>query len=100
MEIIKKNTTKKIYKHEPIYSSQPDQNWNHEQFINRLSAVEEYLRDRNKFQIYGDKKIISCNLCSQKNISKGTFHIGSHTWDQGLSHYIRRHQYKPSEEFI
>lgn len=71
-----------------------------DQFVNRLETVEKYLRFRNKYIPYDNKDAKSCILCGQKNISKGMFKLTNVYWEDGLKHYIKKHNIKPSSDFI
>lgn len=69
-----------------------------EQFINILKLLEEYLHDKNKFFEYDKHK--SCILCGQPNITTGLFQLIDVSWEDGLIHYISKHNIHPTSTFI
>lgn len=72
-----------------------------EQFINRLSDIQKYLDQK-----YIDNKIkkISlckdCKLCDEKCVITKMYKLNGYGWEDGLIHYILKHNVMPSEEFI
>jgi len=43
---------------------------------------------------------INCTICKKKHIKKRVYTIKKIMWDDGLSHYIDKHNVKPSDYFI
>jgi len=70
-------------------------------FIKKLKATEDYLRRKNKFNKYTTVTYKKCLIDKKdKSISTGYYDINSFRWEDGLLHYIEKHNYKPSDEFI
>ena len=113
MNIINKNN--KIYKYESLWRSSINENKidsNHKPFpypeirnewdnmipfLHKLEAIQSYLVYAKKYE---KSKKKDCLICNQKNITKGMYQIGNVYWEDGLEHYIEKHNIKPSEEFI
>lgn len=70
-----------------------------EQFKNKLTNVQGYLKSANRFKTsnYNNK---DCLLCNQKDITTGTFNLNNIIWEDGLMHYIDVHNVRPSSKFI
>lgn len=79
----------------PKHSSKKWQN--QDIFIEKLYETHKYLLRKNKFKKYKNKK--KCLIC-KKRITKGLFEINKIRWEDGLLHYIKKHNVKPSHEFI
>ena len=71
-----------------------------ESFISQLSMLEEHQRHKKQYIEYEQSDHKNCLLCHQKNITKGIFEYKEIYWEDGLSHYIRRHNIKPDNKFI
>lgn len=71
---------------------------NAELFITKLQEIEKYLLKKEKFKKYDEPK--SCLLCNAKNITTGYFIVNNIIWEDGLIHYIKNHNIKPSNEFV
>lgn len=75
-----------------------EENWTDKlQFLRRLKYVSELLKKMKKYKV---KKSKNCLLCNEKNITNGDFKLNNIIWEDGLIHYIKVHNTKPSEEFI
>ena len=70
------------------------------QLIDRLYEVEDYLKNNNKYIELDEKKCMDCILCKEQCIITIRYNIGQFIWDDGLTHYIKVHNIKPSSEFI
>jgi len=70
-----------------------------DQFLARLEKIENYLRDRKKFNqgIYNNK---DCLICHKKDITTGSFNLNNIIWEDGLAHYVKIHEIKPEPQFI
>jgi hypothetical protein len=56
-----------------------------------------YLQKMSNYTKY--KKPIHCKLCNQKNITKGVYNFKNLAWDDGLNHYITKHNVKVHTKF-
>lgn len=45
-------------------------------------------------------KSIDCQICGKKNVANGIYNHKDMIWEDSLSHYIREHNIKPSNDFI
>lgn len=66
-------------------------------FLDRYLHVVEYLKENDRY-ITKDSK--DCLLCDDRNITKGDLNMNNVIWEDGLYHYIKKHNIKPTEEFI
>jgi len=69
-------------------------------FMQKLYETEGNLRKKNKFVKYDRDKYKNCLICKQKNIITGLFELNDIRWENGLYHYIKKHNIKPSDMFI
>lgn len=67
-------------------------------FINKLSWVENILKCTGKFE--SNKKKSQCKLCKKKSITTGKFVLNRIVWDDGLVHYIKKHNIYPGSFMI
>lgn len=67
-------------------------------FYAKLEKVNKYFKEKKKFIKYDNKK--DCLLCDQKSITSGLFSVNRIRWEDGLLHYIKAHNIKPSDEFV
>jgi hypothetical protein len=63
------------------------------QYLERLAKVEAKASAR---RFKGDS---TCRICGNRNGSS-TFYYKGWCWPSGFSHYIRKHNIKPSGEFL
>lgn len=83
------------------YPTERKTKWqNQEFFVEKLEEIENHLRRKNKFIKYEQERFKDCLICGQKNVSTGLFEINNIRWENGLLHYINRHNVKPSDRFI
>jgi hypothetical protein len=76
-----------------------DKPWPNQQlFVMKLTNVQEYLTEKNKFYKYKEPK--DCLLCNEKNITVGLFKLNKILWEDGLIHYINIHNIKLSNDFL
>jgi hypothetical protein len=74
-------------------------------FVDRLNDVQTWL-DMNpnmdttiiKERIYDE--CLDCILCNEKCITDKKYYANSFFWENGLIHYILKHNIKPSDDFI
>lgn len=69
-------------------------------FLVKLKETQTFLEKKNKFFLFDDRLKKDCLLCGKKNVTTGYYELGSTRWDNGLLHYIKEHNVKPSDEFI
>jgi hypothetical protein len=69
-------------------------------FLKHLEFSQEIFIDKNKFKKVDKKYHKNCLICGKKNIVTGHFMVNGMMWDDGMVHYIKKHNIKPSEEFI
>jgi len=82
----------------PIHS---DSEWNDkETFLLQLLEIQHSLYNNDKFEPYNKHDYKNCLLCDKKNISTGFYSINNIRWETGMKHYIKKHNIKPSNEFI
>ncbi len=116
MNIIKFN--KKIYRYESYWRNKknikitdsedkalpwprPGIKWQmRDSFLQKLHDTEMYLRRKNKFKKYEKEKYKDCLICGQKSITTGIFELNKIRWEDGLMHYMKKHNTKPSDKFI
>ena len=68
-----------------------------DEFIKKIKILESVLKKSDKFlKFENDKK---CKLCDEYK-STGTYKLNKYIWEDILSHYIDKHNIRPSEEFI
>lgn len=82
------------------YPEEDDKEWiDKKQFKDKLVRTENYLKDNGKFNknSYNNK---DCLLCKKKDITHGTYNLNNTIWEDGLGHYISRHNVIPSNKFI
>ena len=117
MNVVKKD--KKYYKYESVWRDHKNEkvydsegrlfpwpkplktkeSWqNKDIFLMKLADTMTHLRRKNKFEKYSKSK--RCHICGKRNISTGLFTLGNIRWEDGLYHYIKEHNIKPSDEFI
>ena len=69
-------------------------------FIQNLKEAQRQFTIKWKFQLLDIDKYKDCLLCDKKNIITGLFSVNGIRWTTGMSHYIGKHNIKPSDEFI
>lgn len=65
--------------------------------LNRIKNIDQVLDEKNRY----DKYIVSknCLLCDKKNVSTKKYRYSGFMWEDGLVHYIDKHNIEPSTEF-
>src|SRR5258706_2850348 len=75
--------------------------WNEKHvFINTLKEAQRQFTARNKFKLLDATQYKDCLLCGKKHIITGIFTVNGLKWSTGMTHYINKHNIKPSDEFI
>jgi hypothetical protein len=73
--------------------------WNgQEAFIKQLELVEILLKQMEYYKRYEEEK--DCILCKEKHVSTGRYIWKKFIWEDGLLHYIKKHNFKPDEQFL
>lgn len=70
------------------------------QFIDRLLDVQEFFENKKKFIDLSPENHRDCLLCDEKKIVTRRYNVENYIWDNGLYHYILKHDIKPDNEFI
>jgi hypothetical protein len=69
-------------------------------FIKRLQKLEVLIEEKKpENEIFYDSPK-DCLLCDKKNITTKQVILGKYLWEDGLKHYVKIHNIKPSEKFI
>jgi hypothetical protein len=72
--------------------------WNFKNsFLEKITEVETKLK--HKFMKYKKDEFKDCLLCDKKKITTGIFSINGIRWENGLKHYVKIHNNRPSNEF-
>jgi len=69
-------------------------------FLLQLKTAQQIFTKQHKFREYSKSKYKNCLICNKKNIITGLFTVNGIKWNNGMAHYINKHNIKPSEEFI
>ena len=69
-------------------------------FIHKLKNTETDLRRKNKITKYDKDNYKNCLICGQKNIITSYYELNKIRWENGLLHYISKHNIRPSDKFI
>lgn len=67
-------------------------------FLENLIVLEALLREKKNIIYF--KKPLNCRLCKKKNVSKLIYQYKNVLWDDGLYHYVYKHNMKPPSKFI
>jgi len=79
----------------------PGKKWNNQElFLVKLAELQNYILKNMKHKFTKYKKNKNCLICKAKNITTGLFTLTNMRWEDGLYHYIKVHNIKPSDEFI
>jgi len=68
------------------------------QFCDKIKEIQDYLMTKQKIT-----QMITCKdclICHEKCISKHKFSLYNFVWDDGMCHYIMKHDLKPPQDFI
>ena len=78
------------------------------QLVERLKEIEAYLdRRRNKI-LSGEvglgrgvvEECQKCKICGDKCVGTKRYNIGNYVWEDGLGHYVDKHNVRPPEQFV
>lgn len=84
-----------------LYPSHNENIWtDKDSFLNELQLMQNNLYQNKKWIPYDKKSYKDCLLCDKKNITTGLYDINNIRWEDGLSHYIQKHNIKPPNGFI
>ena len=80
------------------YPKQNNTSWGDKDvLLERLEMLNKLLDYKNKYKSYGKNK--KCLICKEPDISTKKY-IFKHTiWEDGLNHYIEKHNIEPSTQF-
>jgi len=67
-------------------------------FESKLLVVNLLLKETKIFKL--NEKSSDCLICDQQNISTGHFTYKNFIWEDGIEHYVKIHNFKPSEIFM
>jgi len=70
---------------------------NQEFFISKLLIVDLLLKNTKSFSSYKTNK--DCLICDEKNITSGRYVFKNFIWEDGLEHYVAKHNFEPIEQF-
>ena len=68
-----------------------------EYFLNKFKTVNLILKETSYYETYEEKK--DCILCDAKKITNGKFQYRKFIWEDGMVHYIEKHNFIPPEIF-
>ncbi len=86
-------------KGQKFISPKDNKPWNgQESFIKQLELVEILLKKMEHYKLYDEQK--NCMLCKEKHISSGRYIWKKFIWEDGLLHYIKKHNFEPNEQFL
>lgn len=71
---------------------------NKSNFIEQLTYIESFLDKRANYNNQYEK--VNCDICDKKNIKTKIYTVDKIMWDDGLLHYINKHDLKPDNYFI
>ncbi len=74
--------------------------WNKNLFVEKLHQIENMLIRTKKFIMLHGDLIRHCIYNDASDISKKMFFIKNYLWSDCIIHYVMKHNYKPSDEFI
>lgn len=68
--------------------------------LKNIGEVQHKLYANHKFVPYDSKDYKDCLLCGKKHITTGLYSVNNIRWENGLKHYINKHNIRPSNEFV
>jgi hypothetical protein len=81
-----------------------EKNWSMaSDFLERLKKIQfliETKKPENQIYYENNNKNKNCLLCDKKNICNKFYFLDKYLWEDNMSHYIKYHRSKPSDEFI
>jgi hypothetical protein len=82
------------------YPKSSKQKWQKKIFMEKLVKIEKILILNKKFIKLPIKQVKNCIFNDEYEVDSIHFYISNHLWSNGLMHYIKNHNIKPSDEFI
>jgi hypothetical protein len=70
------------------------------QFVAKLEAIEEDVRNRRYGKRIAYKGYSWCRLCGAMPNGSEKFEFGGFAWPSGLLHYIKSHNVRPPDDFV
>lgn len=67
-------------------------------FESKLSILNLLLKETKNFTL--NDKMFDCLLCDEKSITSGRYNYKNFIWEDGLEHYVIKHNFCPSESFM
>jgi hypothetical protein len=67
-------------------------------FESKLSVLNLLLKETKNFVL--NEKTSDCLLCGEKDITTGRYNYKNFIWEDGLEHYVSKHNFCPSEPFM
>ncbi len=99
-----RNSKKKIiydYNNDPLPWPKERDVWQNQQsFIKKLVDVQNHLMRKKNFISYEKEDYKNCLICHKKKITTGLYGMNNIRWEDGLLHYVKKHNIKPSDEFL
>lgn len=73
-----------------------------EQFLDKLIDIQQYIESnkRKNVSYYNDEKCRDCLICGEKCVTTVLYKLNKYLWDDGLEHYIKKHNIEPNRDFI
>ncbi len=66
-------------------------------FIDRLTLLNQFLDLKKKYQLYDEP--IDCLICKKKNVTTKLYKYDDTMWQDGIIHYMEKHNIEPSLQF-
>ena len=66
-------------------------------FIDKILLVQTLLKEQDSYKKYSEKK--DCLICGQNHITTTQYLYKKYIWEDGLIHYIDKHNFVPDENF-
>jgi hypothetical protein len=72
------------------------------EFLQNLQLIESKIQNHNLGKVLHYKGYSCCRICEENGQDMGsvTFELGGWRWPSGFTHYISKHNVKPSYSFI
>jgi len=67
-------------------------------FESKLSVLNLLLKETKNFVL--NEKTSDCLLCGEKDIITGRYNYKNFIWEDGLEHYVKKHNFYPPEPFM
>jgi hypothetical protein len=73
---------------------------NAKEFVKKLEKIESLIENKKVENKIMYTKCKDCLLCTKKCVSNKQYILDDYLWEDGLIHYIKKHNIKPSDDFI